>query len=652
MTDRPVARVLVDSPLPQLDQLFDYRVPSRLADAAVRGARVRVPLRSGGRIAAGWIVDLAERSDYRGELSELDDVVSDVPALMPDVWRLARAAADRAAGNASDILRIAIPARYVRAEKAWRSAEPDPGQRPGAPTAIDGYEPGRVERGIGRGERMALAADARPVRLPSGTWVGGWAMTVAQAAAHALAHDRSSIVAVPDYRDQEQLETALAEFVDPRRVLRTDARQTGPARYRAFLDATGDAARIVIGSRSTVYAPASRLGLIVVVDDGDALHAEPLAPGVHSRDAALIRQEQSGAALAFVAHSRSVEVQRLVEVGWVHDVPLRRGARPRVVLTDQQAAPESGGARIPSAAWREAQAAIADGPVLVQVARPGHTPMLVCDRCREPARCAACGGALSVPRGGGPPACSLCGTVATSWRCGVCEGTKLRAAVVGATRTAEELGRAFPRSRVVVSDGERPIVRVGAEPQLVVATRGAEPFADGGYRAVLLLDGERMLLRESLRVAEDCLRWWSNAAALAAPAAPVFLVGVGGALGTALATWRQPAWAAEELETRRTLRFPPAVRMASVVSSRERLAGALDRVRGIDGVDVLGPTPTGEEGLERAIVRFGYGLGGEVAQALKGEAIRAATERRRPVAGRRPGRPPVVRVRMDDPELP
>jgi primosomal protein N' (replication factor Y) len=277
--------------------------------------------------------------------------------------------------------------------------------------------------------------------------------------------------------------------------------------------------------------------------------------------------------------------------------------------------------------------------------------MLVCDRCREPARCTACGGALVVPRSGGPPSCVLCGTTANGWRCRVCEGTKLRAAVVGASRTAEELGRAFPRSRVVVSDGERPLLRVGAEPQLVVATRGAEPIADGGYRAVLLLDGERMLLRESLRVAEDCLRWWSNAAALAAPGAPVFLVGVGGALGTALATWTQAAWASEEFETRRALRFPPAVRMASVVSSRERLAEGLERIRGLEGVDVLGPTPV-DDLLERAIVRFGYAQGAEVAARLKAEAIRAATERRRPVAGRRPGRPPTLRVRMDDPDLP
>lgn len=651
MTAGPVARVLVDSPLPQLDQLLDYRVPDRLASSVVPGVRVRVPLRSGGRIAQAWVVELAERSEFRGELSDVDDVVGEVPLLTPDVWRLARAAADRAAGNASDVLRIAIPARYVRAEKAWRAGPGDPGPLPEHPAPFDEYESGRVERGIESGERMALLADARPVRLASGTWVGAWARTLALAAAHVLAHDRSAVLAVPDYRDQEQLEAALADLVDARRVLRTDARQSGPDRYRAFLEATGDAARVVIGSRSTVYAPAPRLGLIAVYDDGDPLHAEPLAPGVHARDAALIRQEQSGAALVFLAHSRSVEVQRLVGLGWVHEVPLRRGTRPRVVLTEQQAAADSGGARIPSAAWREAQEAIATGPVLVQVARPGHTPMLVCDRCREPARCVECGGAIVVPRSGRVPACTLCGTSASGWACPVCESTALRAAVVGASRTAEELGRAFPRSRVVVSDGERPILRVGAEPQLVVATRGAEPIADGGYRAVLLLDGERMLLRESLRVAEDCLRWWSDAAALAAPGAPVYLVGVGGALGTALATWSQPHWAAGELEARRSLRFPPAVRMASVTSSAERLAQALERIRSIDGVDVLGPVPV-EGGLERAIVRFGYAAGTEVATALKAEAIRTATERRRPVAGRRPGRPPILRVRMDDPELP
>ena len=652
MAGGTVARVLVDSPLPQLDQLFDYSVPERLRASARPGVRVRVPLRTGGRIANGWLVELAETSEYGGALSEVEDIVSEVPLLVPEVWALARAVADRAAGNASDVLRVAIPSRYVRVERAWVGGPGDPGDLPASPPPVHGTEAGRVEAGIASGERMSLRADPRPLRLPSGEWVGAWAVTLAQAAAHALAADRSALLVVPDYRDQEQLEVALAASVDPRRVLRTDARQSGGDRYRSFLDATRDDARIIVGNRSTVYAPAVRLGLIALWDDGDGLLNEPLAPGVHPRDAALVRQEQSGAALLFAAHTRSVEVERLVAVGWVHDVAPLKHVRPRVIPTEQQAAPEPGSARIPSVAWRQAQEAVREGPVLVQVARPGNAPLLACDRCREPARCAACGGALAIPRSGGQPRCVLCGTSASAWRCPICDGTKLRAVTVGASRTADELGRAFPRTRVILSDGERPVLRVSAEPALVVATRGAEPIADGGYRAVLLLDGERMLLRESLRVAEDCLRWWSTAAALAAPGATVHLVGVGGALASALSMWRQPEWAATELDARRALRFPPAVRVASVTAAHASVARAVEAVSGVEGVDVLGPAPVEDDGLERAIVRFDYGAGARVARELRAEMIRVATERRRPVAGRPVRRPPVLRVRFDDPDVP
>ncbi|QEO15886.1 primosomal protein N' [Agromyces intestinalis] len=652
MVDGAVARVLVDSPLPQLDHLFDYRVPDRLAGAVQAGARVRVPLRTGGRIADGWVVELVDRSDYAGTLSEVEDAVSTVPVLTPDVWALARAVADRAAGNASDVLRLAIPPRYVRVEKSWRSAPGETGDLPAAPPPISGFAPGLLEGALARGERIALRVDPGMRSTPSGAWVGAWAATLAEAAVNVLASDRSVLIAVPDHRDQEQVEAALADLVDPRRVLRADARQSGAERYRSFLDATGDAARIVVGNRSTVYAPASRLGLIAIWDDGDPLHAEPLAPGVHARDAALVRREQSGAALVFAGHTRSVDVQRLVELGWVHELAPARPVRPRIVLTGRQEAAEPGSARIPSTAWREAQRAVAEGPVLVQVARPGRVPLMTCARCRETAHCAACGGTIAVPADGGPATCTLCGTTTSGWRCPVCEGTSLRAATIGATRTAEELGRAFPRAKVVLADGERQVMRVGSGPALVIATRGAEPVADGGYRAVLLLDGERMLLRESLRVAEDCLRWWSNAAALAAPGAPVHLVGVGGALGTALATWRQPDWAVTELEARRALRFPPAVRVASVTAAPDRVAAASDAARrAAPGVDLLGPVHL-DDGLDRAIVRFDYAAGKAVAGALRAEAVRTATERRKPVAGRRPQRPPVLRLRFDDPSVP
>ena len=125
MTRRRIARVLLDSPLPQLDRLFDYAVPLPLMDDAVQGVRVRVPLRSAGRMADGYIVEIAEADEGERPLSDLEAVVSPVRVLPPSLARLARRVADRAAGSAIDILRLVIPKRQVRVEKAWLARETD-----------------------------------------------------------------------------------------------------------------------------------------------------------------------------------------------------------------------------------------------------------------------------------------------------------------------------------------------------------------------------------------------------------------------------------------------------------------------------------------------------------------------------------------------
>ena len=85
----------------------------------------------------------------------------------------------------------------------------------------------------------------------------------------------------------------------------------------------------MIGNRSAVYAPVHDLGLVALWDDGDPLLAEPLSPGVHARDAALLRQELDGGALLFAGHTRTTDVERLVAVGWVREVDHGASRRAR-----------------------------------------------------------------------------------------------------------------------------------------------------------------------------------------------------------------------------------------------------------------------------------------------------------------------------------
>ena len=152
----------------------------------------------------------------------------------------------------------------------------------------------------------------------------------------------------------------------------------------------------------------------------------------------------------------------------------------------------------------------------------------------------------------------------------------MRAVVIGAARTAEELGRAFPGVPVRTSGGDRVLDRVDAGPALVVATPGAEPVATGGYGAALLLDGWALLTRADLRASEEALRRWMNAAALVVAGGTV-VVGADAAIPAvqALVRWDPAGAATRELSERGELGFPPATRMAALTGPANAVADLL-----------------------------------------------------------------------------
>ncbi|WAA64451.1 primosomal protein N' [Microbacterium oxydans] len=647
---RRIARVLLDSPLPQLDRLFDYALPAELGDVPL-GVRVRVPLRTVGRVIDGYVVEIDTEDDADRPLSEVESVVSPVPVLPERLHTLARRVADRAAGSASDVLRLVIPKRQVRVEKAWTADTPTATPTPEAQSVAD--EVVALYDGLGAvlDEGGRAAVEAVP-QLVDG--VQGWARLLAAAAARMLTAGKSSILIVPDHRDLDRLLAALDTLVPADAVVRHDSRQTNPDRYRAFLRTLEDVPCIVVGNRSAVYAPVVA-GLVAIWDDGDPLLGEPLAPYVNARDAALVRRELEGSALVFAGHTRTTDVERLVVLGWLQDITAVRRVLPRVVLSTPQEMEQPTAQRMPSSAFLAARNAAAEGPVLVQVSRPGFSPSLVCAECRAPARCPHCGGPLGARHRGAVPVCGWCGRGASAWTCPACSSTKLRLASSGSERTADELGRAFPGVRVIVADSAHPVERVDAKPALVVATRGAEPIADGGYRAVVLLDGPRMLQAPDLRIAESCLRWWSNAAALAAPGAPIHLVGVNGAAAKALATWNQAGHARSELESRAPLHMPPTTRVALVQGSVPAVGRALAALTelALPGDAVLGPVPVESDDIPprvRALVRFDYGAGTRVATALRAAVVAEAVSGRR---GKGRATKSTLSVRLDilEPEL-
>ncbi len=596
---RPVAQVAVDIPLAHLDRPFDYLVPERLTEAVVPGCRVRA--RFAGQLVDGFVLARADQSDHQGRLSYLDRVVSPEPVLTPEIAGLARAVADRYAGTLADVLRLAIPPRHAGTEaKPSLPAPPGPPSRPGAGSwarypAGDAF---LAALAAGRGVRAAWSA------LPGPEWPD----EIAISAAATAAAGRGVVIVVPDVKDLARVDAALTARLTPGQHVCLTA-ELGPAeRYRRWLCILRGSARISAGTRAAMFAPVRDLGLVVLWDDGDDLLAERRAPYPHAREVLALRAHRQGAAALIGGFARTTEVTQLVAAGWARalagDRAALRAAAPRVrpaADEDELARDEAAlSARLPSLAIRTARAALAHGPVLVQVPRRGYLAAIACGRCRVQARCAACAGQLEIAGARRTPQCRWCGAVAASWSCPRCGFTGVRAIVTGAARTAEELGRAFPSIPVRFSGGRSVIAVVPADPAVVVATPGAEPVAADGYAAALLLDGWALLGRPSLRAGEETLRRWLNAAALVRPAGRggnvIVHADAGLAAVQALIRWDPAGHAERELAERDQLSFPPAVRMAAVSGP----AAAVGELLGVTGLpaaaEVLGPVPDDEGG--------------------------------------------------------
>ena len=469
-------------------------------------------------MATSWT---GERSaEHVGRLTPIRRVVSDEVVLPPHLLELSRDVAG--AGPAPCPTSCAWPCHRVT---------PPPRSRAGRPTppAPERPDPGvwsHYSAGPAFLDRLAAGDPVRAawLALPGADWPEAIARAVGTTAASGRG---ALVVAAGRIATSTGSSARSGSSLGADQHVRLTADQGPAARYAAWLEVLRGQTRIVVGTRSAALAPVADLGLVVCWDDGDDLHAEPHAPYWHAREVLALRADRERAAALLGGFVRTAEVQRLVDQGWARPVgPTRSQVRtraPRVLARrrGRRAVPRPGGQQRAAGV-----SGVAHGPRRPGT-RPGAGPGAAVglparaglrSDCRAPARCRLCHGPLGIGERGGPPICRWCGRADAAWSCPACEGTHLRSSVVGSRRTAEELGRAFPGVPVRVSGGQHVLAEVPGTPALVVATPGAEPVAEDGYAAVLLLDGWALLGRPDLRAGEEALRRWSAAAALARPA--------------------------------------------------------------------------------------------------------------------------------------
>jgi primosomal protein N' (replication factor Y) len=321
-------------------------------------------------------------------------------------------------------------------------------------------------------------------------------------------------------------------------------------RYRNFLISAASAKTIVVGTRSSIFAQVGNLATLIVFKESAHDHYEIRSPGWNTREVALIRAEQQGLTLLLTGFAPSIEVALAIDSGTIKFNTTRQ-------VVPVKAYTPTDGALLPGRIFSEIRAALKTGPVLFLAPRKGYGNAVLCAHCRNIAGC-ECGGRLTVNSKGSAPTCVHCGKSYAQWKCSFCQRDKQYLASRGIDRASEEIARAFSGYPVIISAGDVIKRSIEHRPSLVLSTPGSQPYVEGGYSAVVVLDGTRFFAHTDLRTAERARELFLETSALIGKDGKVLLViEEEHPIVASVARWNIAPLIKRELAERRELKLPP-----------------------------------------------------------------------------------------------
>jgi primosomal protein N' (replication factor Y) len=385
---------------------------------------------------------------------------------------------------------------------------------------------------------------------------------------------------------------------------------------------------VVIGTRSAVFAPLERLGLVVVDEEHDASYKQEESPRYHGRDVAIVRAQRAGALVVLGSATPSLESSQHALAGRYERVVLERRVFDRplaaVSIVDMRAEyAEEGPDVVLSRRLREAVAVrlTRSEQSLVLLNRRGLATAVFCRQCGTILDCPNCSLSLTVhtTRGAVHRArCHFCNySMKVPGQCGKCQAPYLEQVGFGTERVEAALREAFPDARVDRLDRDTARRRGALADILGRFLRreidvlvGTQMIAKGhDFPAVTLVgvvSADVGLGVADFRAGERTFQLLTQVAGRA---------GRGAGAGEAIVQTIHPAhytirhavrqdyagFFADEIGYRRTMRYPPVVAMINLIVKGSSLGAALelagDLARRLAGnaatgaYGVIGPAP-------------------------------------------------------------
>lgn len=373
-------------------------------------------------------------------------------------------------------------------------------------------------------------------------------------------------------------------------------------------------ARVVLGTRSGVFAPVRDLGVVIVDEEHDSSYKQDGSPRYHGRDVAIVRAQAAGATVVLGSATPALESRWNAENGKYRllRLPQRILARPlpAVEMVDMRREfAETGWSRLFSRQLTEAVAeTLAKGEqAMVLLNRRGFAVYLLCRSCGARAECLNCSVTLTYHKREERLLCHYCDHAEpVPQRCAACGGEYLHLQGSGSEKVQEELGAAFPEARIARLDRDTVqgresyatilrSFREGACNLLVGTQMIAKGHDIPNVTLVCVVDADVGLGRADFRAAERTFQLLTQVAGRA---------GRGDKPGRVLLQTRNPghyaielaaqqdyeAFYARELRFRKSLWYPPLTAMASIVVRSRSLSEALEWSAAL-GRHLLPPPP-------------------------------------------------------------
>lgn len=460
-TVSPTVQICVDTGVFHLANVFDYLVPEELSEFIKPGVFVKVFF--GPNECSGYVVSRNPSELDISKLKAVSKLISPIPLLTDELIEIIELTCERYACKPWDVIRSAIPMRMAGAEKIF----------------------------LGRELTDMVSKVVTPKHELSVTDSSNGLARKVNEILSKIPDDEQLLVIVPDERDIIQL---LDSNLDVEPVLLTSS-ESKFDRYESYLRVRFDQPKLILGTRSAIFTPLAPGSTILIFNDGDESMYEKRFPTWNVRDIAMLRSGDFS--LHFLGASPSLEIVRLAELGWIKAKQEGSKAQSKKVPVHFQDSRTSDISVIKNG--------LKVGNVLVAMAETGYVNAMACQKCRNQARC-GCGGKLYIPTKSSHPKCFLCDEEFKDWECEWCNSKIIRAISKGSSRYAEEIGKAVPGTRVLISKGSSrlDIWPESSENVLIIASYGCEPV--GTYSAIVMKSLENLTNRVDLRSLEFARR--------------------------------------------------------------------------------------------------------------------------------------------------